>query len=164
MSVSNFNINPNLDLVLERTVDVPCDLVWKAWTESELIDQWWAPKPWYAKTKYMDFTPGGYWLYCMNGPEGEQHWGRADYLKIIPHVSFEGDDSFCDEEGNINHDIPGMHWLVKFMPLASKTMVEVITTFSSVKDLKTIVEMGFKEGFTAAHGNLDVLLLSMVVS
>jgi len=165
MSKTIINENPaKKQLIIRREFNAPIELVWKAWTESELLDQWWAPKPWYAKTKYMDFRPGGYWLYCMNGPEGEQHWARADYLKIITQESFEGDDAFCDEEGNINHDIPGIHWQVKFIPMASNTLVEVITTFASVEDLKTIVEMGFKEGFTAAHGNLDELLSSMTVN
>ena len=97
----------------------------------------------------------------MNGPEGEQHWARADYRKIVLLDSFEGDDSFCDEEGNINHDTPGMRWKVNFAKIASMTRVEVEITFKTEEDLKKIVEMGFKEGFTAAHDNLDELLIEL---
>ena len=53
-------------------------LVWDAYTKPELLDQWWAPKPWKTRTKTMEFKAGGFWLYAMVGPEGEEHWCRAD--------------------------------------------------------------------------------------
>lgn len=51
--------------------DAPLEKVWKAWTTSEMLDQWWGPKPWRAITKSLDFREGGHWHYSMNGPEGE---------------------------------------------------------------------------------------------
>ena len=42
---------PNNRLIVVRDFDAPVDLVWRAWTESELLDLWWAPKPWRAQTK-----------------------------------------------------------------------------------------------------------------
>ena len=152
------NLNEK-QLIVRREFKAPRELVWKAWTESNLLDQWWAPKPWKARTKYMDFKTGGYWLYSMNGPEGEQHWARADYRNIVYMDRFEADDAFCDEEGTINHEIPRMRWKVKFMAIASITKVEVTITFRTVEDLNKIVEMGFREGFTAAHDNLDEILM-----
>jgi len=57
-------------LTVIRSFDAPLELVWQAWTESEILDQWWAPKPYRAETKTMDFSEGGRWLYCMVGPTG----------------------------------------------------------------------------------------------
>ena len=132
--------------------------VWQAWTDNEILDQWWAPKPWKAKTKKMDFREGGSWLYCMQGPDGEQHWAKANYKKITAPKAFEAIDCFCDENGNENNDAPKMHWKIFFKPSANGTTVEVDITYASVKDIETIVEMGFEAGFSAAHENLDQYL------
>jgi uncharacterized protein YndB with AHSA1/START domain len=148
----------NKKLVVTREFDAPLEQVWKAWTESEILDQWWAPKPWKARTKKMDFREGGTWLYCMEGPNGEKMWSRADFTTIVPQKLYEGDDAFCDENGTINNDIPGMHWHAEFSSTSSGTKVKVEITFKSEADMEKIIEMGFKEGFTAAHENLDELL------
>src|ERR1043165_154225 len=149
-------------IIVTREFDAPLEQVWKAWTESDLLDQWWAPKPWKANTKSMDFRNGGMWLYAMEGPEGEIHWSRADFNEIVPYKSFVGDDAFCDEDGNVNPDFPRMHWKNEFSETSTGTKVRVEITFASEADLEKIIEMGFKEGFAMAHGNLDELLAKEV--
>ena len=148
----------NNKMTVVRQFDAPVEQVWRAWTESELLDQWWAPLPWKAKTKKMDFREGGSWLYAMEGPAGEQHWSRADFQKIEPRKGFVGVDYFCDEQGNKNTEMPVMHWANKFSETGEGTKVEVAITFESELALEKIIEMGFKEGFAAAHTNLDKLL------
>lgn len=148
----------NKKINVTREFDAPVEQVWKAWTKSELLDQWWAPKPWKANTISMDFRDGGVWLYYMEGPDGTRHYCRADYKSIRTNKSYEGLDAFCDEKGNINTEFPRMQWLVEFNKASRGTKVEVEITFASVEDLEKIIEMGFKEGFAAAHNNLDELL------
>jgi len=148
----------NKKLFIVREFDASPANVWKAWTEKELLDQWWAPKPWKAETKKMDFREGGTWLYCMAGPEGEAHWCLVNFKTIIKQNSFTGLDAFCDENGNINQDFPTMQWKVDFSKTDSGTKIRVEVAFSSEADLEKIVEMGFEEGFTSALGNLDELL------
>lgn len=146
-------------LNVTREFNGPVDLVWKAWTKPDLLDEWWAPKPWKTVTKSMDFREGGRWLYSMNGPEGEQHWSLVDYKKITYQQSFQAQDAFCDDEGNIDSsEVPSMQWNVTFKDTGSGTKVNVTISFPSEEALEKIIEMGFKEGFTAAHGNLDELL------
>jgi uncharacterized protein YndB with AHSA1/START domain len=106
----------------------------------------------------MDFREGGFWLYYMKGPEGDVHWCRADYNKIVPQKEFEYEDAFCDENGVPNNLAPTMHWNCYFSPSAIGTKVSVEISFKSEADMEKIIEMGFKEGFTAAHGNLDEVL------
>jgi uncharacterized glyoxalase superfamily protein PhnB/uncharacterized protein YndB with AHSA1/START domain len=131
-------------------------LVWRAWTEHELLDKWWAPKPWRAETKHQDFKVGGYWLYAMVSPENERHWARADYTAIEPQKTFSVQDSFCDEEGNRTADAPpSMKWRNSFNAKGDGTEVTVEIDFESEEGLKAIINMGFREGFTAAIGNLD---------
>ena len=148
----------NKKLRVVREFDAPVEQVWKAWTESKLLDQWWAPKPWKAITKSMDFREGGLWLYYMQGPGGERHYCRADYKTVVPNKLFISVDSFCDENGNPTTEGPGMHWKSVFSTSGTGTKVEVEITFATEADLEKIIEMGFKEGFAAAHVNLDELL------
>jgi len=133
-------------------------LVWDAWTKPELLDLWWAPKPYVNKTKSMDFRESGRWLYCMISPEGETHWCLNNYKKINHLKGFSGLDAFCDEEGNINMDFPRTLWTNTFAANANTTTVTIVAQYDKLEDLEKVIAMGFKEGFTMALGNLDELL------
>jgi uncharacterized protein YndB with AHSA1/START domain len=153
--------NPDLKankLFVERSFDAPVEKLWKCWTEPDLLDQWWAPKPWKAVTQSIDFREGGTWFYYMQGPEGERHYCRADYKTIVPQRSYTGLDAFCDENGKVNEEFPRMTWKVDFHAAKSGTKVDVEISFPSRQDMDKIIEMGFKEGFSMAHDNLDELL------
>ena len=132
--------------------------VWAAWTQSELLDQWWAPKPWKAITKKMEFKNGGHWLYVMAGPEGEEHWCRADFKSISPNKNFKVSESFCDPDGKITNEFPIAYWDCNFSEAKNKTTLNIEIKYDSFADLEKYIEMGFKEGFTMALGNLDELL------
>ena len=146
---------------VRREFDADTDLVWKAWTTSELLDQWWAPKPYRSLTKTMDFREGGYWLYAMVSPEDEKHWCRADYKTIAPLKSFSCLDAFCDENGNLNTSFPQTEWLLTFIDNTGTTTVDMLLKYASPEDLEKIVSMGFKEGFTMGLSNLDQLLAEL---
>lgn len=148
----------NKKLHVIREFDAPVEKVWKAWTESSLLDKWWAPKPWKTETKLMDFTEGGLWLYCMAGPNGEKAYCRVDFKTINPGQSFSAVSSFCDEDGNADDNFPRMYWLNEFIATTTGAKVEVAISFDSEADLQKIVEMGFEGGFNMGLGNLDELL------
>ncbi len=148
----------NKKIYVTREFAAPRKLVWAAWTQPELLNDWWAPKPWKAVTKSMDFRNGGRWHYYMSGPGGEQQWCLADYSNIDPINSYHVKDSFCDSEANKITDFPSMNWYVQFTDAGKATKVEIEITFEKEEDLQKILEMGFQEGFTAAHDNLDELL------
>jgi uncharacterized protein YndB with AHSA1/START domain len=148
----------NKKIKVTREFDAPVDKVWRAWTEPALLDKWWAPKPWKAVTKSMDFREGGNWLYYMQGPEGEKHHCICEYKTIDPEKNFTGTDAFTDEDGNVNKEMPQMAWDVSFRDQGNSTLVEVIISFASEEAMKQTIEMGFKDGFAAAHSNLDELL------
>lgn len=146
----------NNTIHVKREFDAPRDLVWKAWTTADILDEWWAPKPYKCNTKTMDFRNGGYWLYCMQGPEGDVLWCRADYTGIIPEQAYELDDAFCDSEGVINDIHPGSHWHNTFSEAdQDKTLVSVEISYKCLADLEKILEMGMQEGFTKCMENLD---------
>ncbi len=157
MNKTEFNVKKNV-LTVTRAFDAELDLVWRAWTEAELLDQWWAPKPWKSVTSYMEFKVGGHRIYAMVGPEGEKHVGRTDYLSINKQKDFAGEDAFCDEEGNINPDFPIATFKNQFESSSNSTLVTIETEYSSEEHLKQVIEMGMQEGLSAAFDNLDSVL------
>lgn len=145
----------NNQINVEREFDAPLEMVWAAWTQSEILDQWWAPKPYVVKTKSMDFSVGGTWLYAMISPDGSEHWSRADYQAINDQHSFTALDGFCNEHGEINDNLPRQQWKNTFRQEGSSTIVSIVISFTKLEDLETIIKMGFKEGFTSGLENLD---------
>ncbi|HNP49647.1 MAG TPA: SRPBCC domain-containing protein [Bacteroidia bacterium] len=145
-------------MIVEREFAAPVSRVWAAWTQKDLLDKWWAPKPWKAETKSMNFKDGGHWHYSMVGPDGTRMWARIDYSNIEIEKRFDARDTFCDENGNENNDLPKMSWKNLFQSSATGTKVVIEILYKSEADMKTIIEMGFKEGFAMAHDNLDELL------
>ena len=146
-------------ILVSREFNAPLATVWRAYTESELLGQWWAPAPWKAETKFMDFTAGGYWLYAMVSPEGEKHWARMNYMAINHHKSFNIEDAFCDENGNFNKELPISKGQVSFSPTANGTLVEFLMIYPTESDIQKIVEMGFEQGISMTFDALDNLFI-----
>jgi len=152
------------ELRVTRAYDAPLAKVWKAWTVSDILDQWWGPKPWRAETKTLEFKPGGRWHYAMVGPNGEHHWSLVEFKSIDLQRSFRADCVFCDENGTPNNGMPVMHWYVEFSPTPTGTRIDVALTFDKEAELLTIVQMGFEGGFNMGLNQLDELLEDMVVA
>jgi len=81
---NSFAINPQLDLVLEREVDVPPQLVWDAWTKPEHLVHWFCPKPWGVSACELDVRPGGIFRTTMRSPEGQEFPSEGCYLEVVP--------------------------------------------------------------------------------
>jgi uncharacterized protein YndB with AHSA1/START domain len=76
--------DPERDLVLERVIDVPPELVWKAWTRPEHIEKWFAPRPWSVAECEIDLRPGGAFRTVMRSPQGEVvPSGAGCYLEVV---------------------------------------------------------------------------------
>lgn len=145
-------------LTVEREFSAPRSKVWYAYTTSDILDQWWAPKPWKAGTVAFDFSEGGKWHYYMAGPEGEKHYARFDYETIDPENSFSGYDMFCDENGAKNEELPSIHWNMEFIDNNNTTKLKVTMKFDDIADMEKIIAMGFEQGFDMGLMNLEELL------
>ncbi len=78
-------VNPDLDLVLERVVDVPPALCFRAWTEPELLKPWFCPRPWRTVDARIDLRPGGVFAVAMEGPDGQRsEEAEGCYLEVVP--------------------------------------------------------------------------------
>lgn len=145
-------------MTIRREYDAKRQLVWDCHTKSELLDQWFAPKPLTTKTKFMDFRAGGHWHYAMISPEGQEYWGRLDYQTIRPIDNYTALDAFSDASGAVNPDLPRSEWNVTFSDRGTRTLVENVVSYQSAEALQKVIDMGMKEGMTSTLERLDELL------
>ncbi|HWZ15859.1 MAG TPA: SRPBCC domain-containing protein [Mucilaginibacter sp.] len=148
-------------LTIRREFMAERQLVWDCYTQSELLDRWFAPAPLTTKTKSMDFSEGGHWHYAMVEPNGTEYWGYTEYLKIRPIDYYTSTDAFSNENGDINQDLPRAEWLVTFLDKGENSLVETVVTYKSLADLEKVVEMGMEMGITLTLAKLDELLLQL---
>ncbi len=130
---------------INREFDADLPLVWDAFTKQEILDQWWAPKPYASKTKVMDFKVGGRRFYAMVSPEGQERWSIQKYISISPKTNFKFLNAFADKDEN--PELPGSDWDLSFTEANGKTKVSVSIYNESLERMEKMIEMGFKEGF-----------------
>lgn len=164
---SNKNMQVEKDLAnkkftITRYYDAEPSLVWKAWTTSELLEQWWAPRPWRAETKEMKFKEGGHWHYAMVGPDQDRQWCKVEFIKINAEKSFEVKNFFCDESGAPAADPMLSLWRNEFHPSGKGTKLVVEITAATKAPLEKMLELGFEQGFGMALGNLEEVLAGQV--
>ena len=146
-------------VMVTREFDAELPLVWKAFTDSEILDQWWAPAPWKAKTKFMNFEVGGKRFYAMVSPEGQEHWSIQKYTSITPKTNFKYLDAFADKDEN--PELPGSDWDVNFSEQSGTTKVSITIKNESLEHMEKMIEMGFEGGFTMTLNYLDELLATL---
>jgi uncharacterized protein YndB with AHSA1/START domain len=144
---------------IEREFEAPLSLVWDAYTKQELLDQWWAPKPWASKTKFMNFEVGGKRFYAMVSPEGHERWAIQKYTSITPKTNFKIFNAFADKDEN--PELPGSEWDLNFSEQDGTTKVSISIYNESLARLEKMIEMGFKEGSAMQMKNLEELLATL---
>ena len=88
-------------ITIERTFNLPLDIVWKAWTDEESFKKWWGPKEYTCSNCTIDFKEGGKYLNSMKAADGKELWSTGTYKEIIPQQKIVYTDSFADSEGNV---------------------------------------------------------------
>jgi uncharacterized protein YndB with AHSA1/START domain len=144
---------------INREFDADLSLVWDAFTKQEILDQWWAPKPWASKTKVMNFKVGGRRFYAMVSPEGQERWSLQKYTSISPKTNFKFLNAFADKDEN--PELPGSEWDLSFSEENGKTKVSVSIYNESLERMEKMIEMGFKEGFMMTLKSLEGLLATL---
>ncbi len=161
--MSDFTPNPDLDLVLERTIAVPPDRVWAAYTEPALLMQWFTPAPWKTVAADLDVRPGGRCITTMESPEGEQYPNAGCYLVVEPgrllvFTSVMSEDYRPASPTNGADDLP-FTARVEMMPAdGGGTHYRAIVMHADVEGRTRHHDMGFHEGWGAALDQLVALL------
>jgi uncharacterized protein YndB with AHSA1/START domain len=162
----------DLDLVLERTLDAPLDVVWKAYTDPNHLKQWFAPKPYQISEIDLDLRPGGIFRIRMVGPDGfDTGHGNAgcvlevkDREKLVwtsalgpefrpAQLATEGCESFP------------MTAIISFADAGNgKTLYKAVALHRNATDKETHEKMGFHEGWGTTASQLEELARSLGVN
>ncbi len=143
---------------ITREFDAELDLVWDAFTKAEILDQWVAPQPFTARTKYMDFKVGGKRFYAMVSPDGNESWAIQEFTSISPKTNFKMHNAFADKDEN--PQLPGSEWDYNFSEENGITKVSITIFNESFERMERVLE-GFQQGFTLTLKNLENLLATL---
>jgi uncharacterized protein YndB with AHSA1/START domain len=147
-----FKPDPNLDLVLDRTVDIPRELVWAAWTQPEHIVHWFTPAPWKAIACELDLRPGGKFNTTMQSPEGENHPNFGCFLEVVPYERLVFTDALT--EGYRPTEKPFMSAILTLEAAGAGTRYVATVLHRDEATRKQHEEMGFFGGWGTALDQL----------
>jgi uncharacterized protein YndB with AHSA1/START domain len=151
--------DPELDLVLERVVPVPPELVWQAWTRPEHVKRWFAPAPWTVAECEIDLRPGGAMRTVMRSPEGELHPGTGCFLEIVENRRLVFTDALGP--GYRPAAEPFFTAVITFEPEGDGTRYVARAIHGDAETRKKHEEMGFHEGWSAALDQLIELVKTL---
>jgi uncharacterized protein YndB with AHSA1/START domain len=154
MTLTEHAIDPNLDLVLEREIDVPPHLVWAAWTVPEHLKRWFAPRPYEAVECEIDLRPGGIFRVVMRSPEGEtMDAGAGCVLEVVEHRRFVWTAAMGPGFRPVASDL-SFTAIITMEPTTAGTKYRAVAVHGSSETKSEHEKMGFHEGWGAALDQL----------
>lgn len=149
-------MDPKLDLVLERVVDVPRELVWLAWTRPEHIKKWFTPRPWSTVDCEIDLRPGGIFRFVMRSPEGEEFPYTGCYLEVVENEKLVWTMALGPgfRPATSSSDVPVLTAVITLEPHGSGTKYTALAMHKDEEARATHERMGFHEGWGAALDQL----------
>jgi uncharacterized protein YndB with AHSA1/START domain len=147
-------------IVIEREFDAPLDLVWRAWTEPELIARWFGPEGFSTRVDKQELRVGGEAVYVMIGPDGTEYPSVGIYREIVPKQRIVSTDDFGEEyRGSSTQDLPaGMVMTTTFEALGDRTKVTISVAHPTEEEKRKHEEMGVVQGWQSSFNCLDALL------
>jgi uncharacterized protein YndB with AHSA1/START domain len=144
------------ELILTRLIDAPREKLFRAWTQPELLKQWFAPLPWTTPVAELDVRPGGASLVVMRGPDGNEFPNRGVYLEVVENERLVFTDAYA--EAWEPSQKPFMTVILTFEDENGKTRYTARVRHWSVADRETHEKMGFQEGWGRCADQLTALV------
>lgn len=142
------------ELVLERVMDVSRDKLYRCWTETELLKQWFCPKPWIVSYAAFDVRPGGASLVVMKSPDGEEFANPGVFLDVVENERLVMTDAYTSAW--VPSQKPFMTAIVTFEDIGGgRTRYVARAVHWSAEDKATHEAMGFHEGWGKAADQLE---------
>ncbi len=154
------NVPSNYVLSITRTIKAPRPIVWRCWTEAELLKQWFCPKPWSVPEADIEIKAGGRMNIVMAGPNGERMENIGSYLEVAPLERLVFTDAYS--EGFMPRPTSFMTGIVELSDDGEdQTKMIWSARHSNEDDVKKHLEMGFEAGWNAAADQLNTLAQSI---
>jgi uncharacterized protein YndB with AHSA1/START domain len=144
------------ELVLTRLIDAPREKVYRAFTEAELLKQWFAPLPWTITEAELDVRPGGTNRFVMRSPEGELYPNQGVYLEVVPNEKLVMTDAYT--EAWKPSEKPFMTAVLTFEDEGGRTRYTARARHWSMADKEAHEKMGFHEGWGQCADQLAALV------
>ena len=141
------------EIVMTRIFDAPRELVFKAYTDPQLIPQWWGPARYTTTVDRMELRAGGQWRFAQRDAAGNEYAFRGEYREIAPPerlvstFEFEGLPGHISVETATFEALPG-----------GRTRLTVQAVFGSVEDRDGMLASGMEEGAGESWQRLAGLL------
>jgi uncharacterized protein YndB with AHSA1/START domain len=148
--------NTSRELSLSRIIDASREKVFKAWTDPELLKQWFAPLPWTTPHAELDVRPGGANLIVMKGPQGQEFPNRGVYLEVVENERLVFTDAYTGAWEPAEK--PFMTVILTFDDHGGKTKYTARVRHWSVADRETHEKMGFHAGWGQCADQLEALV------
>ena len=144
------------ELVLTRLINAPRAKVYRAWTDPELLKQWFAPKPYTTPIVEIDVRPGGSAYFVMRGPDGKDLPNRGVYLEVVPNEKLVSTDAYV--KAWEPSEKPFMTLILTFEDEGGKTRYTARVRHWTVADREAHEKMGFHEGWGLCTDQLEALI------
>lgn len=135
----------NRDLVLTRLIGVPRAKLYRAWTEPDLLKQWFAPLPYTTPVAELDVRPGGSSLVVMRAPDGTDLPNRGVYLDVVENERLVFTDAYVTAWEPAAK--PFMTVILTFADEAGQTRYTACVRHWTVADREQHEQMGFHQGW-----------------
>ena len=154
--MTDYPIDTDLDLVLERVVDVAPELVWAAWTQPEHLTKWFTPAPWTTPEAEVDLRPGGIFRTVMRSPEGELMDNKGCYLEVVEHRRLVWTAALSAGYRPNDFSVVGFPFtaMLTLEPVGLGTRYTARVMHATSEHATTHAEMGFVDGWGAALDQL----------
>ena len=147
------------DLVLTRIIDAPPEKLFRAWTEPELLKQWFAPLPYTTPVAELDVRPGGSNLVVMRGPDGIDMPNRGVYLEVVKNERLVLTDAYT--KAWEPSPKPFMTVILTFERTGGKTKYTARVRHWTLADREAHEKMGFHEGWGICADQLAALVAKL---
>ena len=147
------------ELKLTRIIDAPPEKVFRAWTEPDLLKQWFAPLPWTTPVVETDVRPGGANLFVMRDPDGKEFPNRGVYLEVVKNQRLVITDAYT--KAWEPSEKPFMTVILTFENEGGKTRYTALVRHWTVADREAHEKMGFHQGWGMCTDQLAALVAKL---
>ena len=136
----------------ERVFDAPRDRVFAAFTDPELIPEWWGPRDATTIVDRMEVKPGGAWRFVIRNPDGTETGFRGTYREVSPPERVVQTFEWEGMPGHVSVET------VTFEDLGERTKVVNTTLFHTTEERDGMLASGMESGMNETYQRLDELL------